>query len=531
MTTTMLSVLVLCLGAEAPVAPAAGTGAIDGRVVDSLSVPIGGASVEASRGRRRVRAVSASDGGFRLEGLAPGAYTVSAALSTGSPTSRSVEVSAGSTARVDLVVSVTIAETVEVRGSFARATTSGTRTDTPLKDIPQAISVIPRQILEQQASVRVTEAITNASGVVAASGAGGTSENFNVRGQAQFAPSQNGIISRVSFGGFEEVANLERVEVLKGPASALYGPASPGGFVNLVTKRPEAEPRRQVTLRAGQESFYYGSVDVTGPVGSRQRVLYRLVAAYEDTGSFREFIESNRVFVAPSVSLRLGDRTSLLVSGEYRDQDTGFDLGIPAIGTGVADVPRERNVGEPWERALTTQRSAGYFVDHQFNSSWSLRNNFRYRDREIDQRQIAITLRPDGRTLTRTEVRSRTYTPVWDAQLDVVGSVATGAVAHRLLIGVDYNLQDGNSSASARPAVPSIDLFAPVHPVGDRRCRCWEPRLPRTRAKDTESTCRTSSSRRNGCSSWSAAATTGSRTRSPTSPTMRSAPGSVRSSP
>ncbi|MGH2413607.1 MAG: TonB-dependent receptor plug domain-containing protein, partial [Microcystaceae cyanobacterium] len=254
--------------------------------------------------------------------------------------------------------------------------TTATRTDTPLRDIPQSIQVIPQQVLEDQQIIRVPDALRNVSGVQRGNTIGNTSEVFTIRGFQQLGGNlRNGF--RDNTFSITETANLERIEVLKGPASVLYGNTDPGGVINYVTKQPLPEPFYSVELQAGSFGLVRPSVDLTGPLTSDRTLLYRLNTAYERGGYFRDFDqEVERFFVSPVLTWRIGDRTDLTLEFEYLDDERPYDRGLVASGRGIADIPYDRILGELDDFKTVTQFVGRYSLEHRFSDNWTLRNRF-----------------------------------------------------------------------------------------------------------------------------------------------------------
>ncbi|MEH2072128.1 MAG: TonB-dependent receptor plug domain-containing protein [Nostoc sp.] len=189
---------------------------------------------------------------------------------------------------------------------------TATRTDTPLCDIPQSIQVVPRQVLEDQQVRNLSEALRNVPGVTQGPNSS-TCRNFEqplIRGFVAGSNIQrNGLRDRsYVFQGFDTAA-IERVEVLKGPASVLYGQGSLGGVINYITKQPLSNPFYAVEASAGSFNFYRGAIDLSGPLNPSKTVLYRLNLAGQTTESFVDFYDEQKYFVAPVVSWQLSDRT------------------------------------------------------------------------------------------------------------------------------------------------------------------------------------------------------------------------------
>ena len=190
----------------------------------------------------------------------------------------------------------------------------GGRINGSLRDVPLSIQIIPQQIIEDQQATGLEEVLENAAGVTFLGNNDGRVFEAAIRG---FREAR---IARDGFGGFSgfsadsaapETANLERVEILKGP-STLFGQAEPGGIINLVTKKPLAEPYYNLQFQAGNRNFYSPSIDLSGPLTEDGRLLYRFNALYRTEESFRNFEDSlDRFFIAPTLAWQIGDRTNL----------------------------------------------------------------------------------------------------------------------------------------------------------------------------------------------------------------------------
>jgi iron complex outermembrane receptor protein len=223
--------------------------------------------------------------------------------------------------------------TGEQEGYSVPNASTATRTDTPLRDIPQSIQVVPQEVIEDQQLTRLDEALRNVSGVTYRGDVQGRGEEFTIRGFDNVPILRDGFRRYGSFESFPEVANLERIEVLKGPASILYGEIQPGGLINLVSKKPLAEPSYEAELQVGNWGFVRPRIDISELLTDDGRLRYRLNALYSTGESFRGFDqEDKRFFIAPVVSWKISDRTDLTVSLEYTDDKRPVDLGLPAVG-------------------------------------------------------------------------------------------------------------------------------------------------------------------------------------------------------
>jgi iron complex outermembrane receptor protein len=363
---------------------------------------------------------------------------------------------------IELVVTAEQEEDYQVD----RATTA-TRTDTPLRDIPQSIQVVPEQVIEDQRAIRLNEALRNVSGVTLGNTRGNDTETFSVRGFEDATILRDGI-RQFTFGGLQETANLERVEVLKGPASILYGSAEPGGLINLVTKEPLSEPFFQVEAFVGNRDFIEPRLDISGPLNSDRTLLYRLNTLYRRSDSFRDFDqELERFFIAPVVTWLISDRTELTVELEYLDNILPYDRGIVAIGDEVADIPFDRIFHEPDDFIETEEFKAGYQFEHRFNDNWTLRNIFRYSNTDLFLRAAELGGVDEGRlVVTRSTRVFDIFEEAYDVQANLVGEFATGSVEHELLVGFDFRHSsqdlDLKQAFSSPLAPPPISIFDPV---------------------------------------------------------------------
>ncbi|MEH1768521.1 TonB-dependent siderophore receptor [Nostoc sp.] len=258
--------------------------------------------------------------------------------------------------------------------------TTATRTDTPILDIPQSIEVVPQQVIKDQQVTRLKEALSNISGVTFNGTTNGRGDTYNLRGFNNAPVLQDGFRIYNTEQPIKEVADLERVEVLKGPASILYGDAQPGGIINLVTKKPLKDPFYEVEQQFGNRNFLRSSVDISGPLNSDGSLLYRLNGLYTQGDSFQNYDNQNqRYLISPTFSWKISDRTDLNVSLRYFDDQSPVAFGLPAQGNRVVDVPRDRIANEPNDSSITkTYLSTGYDLEHRFSENWKLHSAFHY---------------------------------------------------------------------------------------------------------------------------------------------------------
>ncbi|MGL5831917.1 MAG: TonB-dependent siderophore receptor, partial [Waterburya sp.] len=346
----------------------------------------------------------------------------------------------------------------------------GTRTDAAIKDVPQAIQVIPQKVIEDQGANDLEDVLRNASSV--SQQGGDSARQINIRGfDATDSIVRDGTGISDGTGQIDfDLSNIEQVEVLKGPSSVLYGSGEPGGTINIATKKPLKNPFYEVKGVIGEFNRYQGAIDLTGSINSNKNILYRLNASYGKQDSFVDFAESEELGIFPVISFQLGKDTTLSLEGRYEDQSEILnDSNLPTVGTILPNllgkIPRNRFLGEPdFNRFQTSQGDIGYRLDHRFSNKWSVRNQFRASFLDTNSRNVfPDELEEDNRTVVRSANRGRTEDQKYTLQTDVKGKVKTGALKHDLLVGLDLDRNIVNSRSTDATDVPLIDLFEPEY--------------------------------------------------------------------
>jgi iron complex outermembrane receptor protein len=353
--------------------------------------------------------------------------------------------------------------TGEQGGYRAEEASTATKTDTPIRDIPQSIQVIPGEVLKDQGTVRVQDALQNVSGSTSAGYYQGFSEYFSLRGfEANLF--RDGIRLYQDYGGLTETANIERIEVLKGPASVLFGDAPPGGLVNLVTKQPFTEPFYSFEGRVGSFSNYRGAIDLSGPLTDNKSILYRFNGIYENAGSFRDFVNSERVFLAPIFKFALGPNTNLTIEGSWLEEKRTADDGTVAIGNRPANLPRNRFLGEPFQNVEINVTNFSYLLDHKLDEQWSIRNSFRAQFVNLERYYpLRSSLDEETGELSRLSYFSQRRDNAYSLQTDVLGKFNTGSIKHQVVLGFDYTKITEDGTFGDFESYPSIDIFDPVY--------------------------------------------------------------------
>lgn len=371
------------------------------------------------------------------------------------------------TAEQEEEIEIVVTGEQEEEGYRVPDASTATRTDTPIRDIPQSIQVIPEQVIEEQQVTQLDEALRNVSGVTFGGDVGGRGDQFSIRGFEDAPVLRDGFRRYGSYQSFPEVANLERIEVLKGPASILYGEIQPGGLINLVSKKPLAEPFYEAEVQVGNWGFVRPRFDISGPLTSDGRLLYRLNALYQTGDSFRGFDqEDRRFFISPVLTWRISDRTDLTLSLEYTDDKGPADFGLPALGDEVVDVPRDRIANNPDDTITKKYLNVGYNLEHRFSENWTLRNAFRYSSYKYNYNVVALSFGFDEATETvenfwaSQEGRDKNYT----LQTNLLGKFATAGIEHTLLFGVDLSHNNERIFTIGDFATPiPVNIFNPVY--------------------------------------------------------------------
>ncbi|BDI14216.1 hypothetical protein ANSO36C_00180 [Nostoc cf. commune SO-36] len=329
--------------------------------------------------------------------------------------------------------------TGEQDGYRVQDATTATKTDTPLRDIPQSIQVVPREVLEDRNVRSLAEAVETVSGVVdGADYNGSPAQDFIIRGFEQGGSFRNGYRDVDSYS-LTGVGTIERVEVLKGPASVLFGAVEPGGIINVVTKQPLSEPYYKLEFEAGNRGFYQPSIDFSGPLNSDKTLLYRLNASYQTSDGFQDFVNTNLTTFAPTISWKLGDKTDLTLYYEYINFKGTFEQ-YTSILSNNTFLPRSFYQAYPNNAFVdNTTQKFGYTFSHEFSDNWQIRNNFAVvTNRSYEEYTLATGIVNDQSL--RQFAQDRDFTrDNYFGQIDLLGKFNTGSISHQILMGFDFN--------------------------------------------------------------------------------------------
>ncbi len=357
----------------------------------------------------------------------------------------------------------------------AKHSASGTKTDTPIVKTPQSISVVTREEMDMRQPKTVKEALNYAPGVFSNRGSSDTIDAVEIRGFTSVNTNQylDGI--KLQGDNYSEVSMdpymLERVELLRGPASVLYGKSNPGGVITMVSKRPTTEPLHEIQFKMGTDNLYQTGFDFSDAIDDAGVYSYRLTGVARSQDAQQQMSKEKRYSIAPSFSWRPDDKTNFtFLSNFQNDPDLGFYGWLPREGTVVPyydaagnahKLSTDFNEGEAVNKMSRNQKMIGYSFDHEFNDTWTVRQNLRYTKLQTEYIGFYGTGYTAPATLNRAYVQSNENLSNFDVDTQAQAKFATGAVDHTLLMGVDYMRMRNDIDADYGTA-SSINMLAPV---------------------------------------------------------------------
>ncbi len=440
---------------------------ISGQITDNNGNPISEATISVKGMKRAVR--TKANGYFTFSELPSGEATIVVHAIGYAAQQRTLKLTNKSYQGVDFVLQERsdALPTVDVMGrreqSYKNSVSFvGTKTATALKDVPQSIGYVTKELVLDQGAITVNDVVKNISGISQYSAYNDFSiRGFRSLGNLNSGNLLNGMRGLTPLFRQSSLANLERVEVIKGPASALFGNAAPGGVVNRVTKKPLDVARRSVTLTAGSfnTSNVYG--DFTGPLNEQKSLLYRLNLGYENTDGFRDLQGVTTFIVAPSFTYILSDRTQLNADITYNNNKGKLDRGLAIHGNGdLFSVPFNSTQSAASDYMIENTFNLSFALSHQLAKGLLFNSTYLYssylEDTQEHAQQHAYQSTIDGKQdLSKVEMRfEKRYRHITANNFNnyLTWDVATGALKHKLLLGYDYfntSIAPGLSSLSA----------------------------------------------------------------------------------
>ncbi len=379
-----------------------------------------------------------------------------------------------------------------VRDYNAKNTATGTKTDTPLKEVPQSISVVGAEQIRDMGAQTIQDTLRYVPGVVAdAYGLDSRTDSALVRGTAasEYLDGLRRTFSYYSYNYRIDPYFMERVEVLRGPASVLYGQAAVGGIINAVSKRPRTEEGGEITVEYGTFDFKQVKFDMTGPVTSDGKWSYRLTGAARDADTQVDYVEDDRYAIQPAITYRPDSATTITAIGHFQKDETGSSSQfLPHVGTLYPNVngkkvPWDTFVGEPGDHYDTDVASGTLLVEHKFNSVFKLSHASRYADIHNDYDSTYAIFRStttppfpvpgtpyipgtDEEELYRTRWKAITDSKIFNQDTNLEAKLTTGVLTHKVLGGIDYtNFRARQGTASANDE-GGFNVYDPVYGQG-----------------------------------------------------------------
>ncbi|MEO8103647.1 MAG: TonB-dependent receptor [Betaproteobacteria bacterium] len=323
------------------------------------------------------------------------------------------------------------------------------RGDVAVEDLPQSVQVLSGETLKQLGAVKLNDALDLAVGVARQNTFGGLWDGFAIRGFAGDlnVPSGylvNGFNGGRGYGGLRDTSSIERIEILKGPGSALFGRSEPGGTVAMTTKKPQFRPEGSISFAAGSYDFKRIEGDYTTPLNDTTAV--RINGAFEDADSYRDTVHTKRTFASPSILSKISKDTTIWYELEYSKQEIPFDRGVMAVNGVLGVIPNSRYLGEPGD-GPTVVKVLGHQAElqHNLGKNWVLLVGGAYRTTELNgigQNPEFAAARnrffTDGQTLARQRRFSTYESDDTVGRVEVSGGFKTESVGHHILFGADY---------------------------------------------------------------------------------------------
>ena len=453
--------------------PAAPRVSLSGKVADPSGAPLVGASLALRCGNFRQDARTTGDGTYRvtapagsylIEVNAPGFDMAAETVQLTQPQQRDFTLQTGT---YSSIITVT-----EPGGFFAGSSTSATKTDAPLIEIPQSVSVVTQDQLTSRNVQTVSEAIRYTGSVdVDTYGTETRYDWINIRG---FDQSTYGLYrdnSRWQSGnvsGQIDPYMIQEVDIVKGPSSVLYGQNQPGGLVNLVTKRPPSRPLRELVLNYGSFDRRQVAADFGGPLDPDGSLRYRLTGLYRRSDTQVKFVPDDRWFVAPGLTWNPSSQITWTILGDYQKDKTGWSQFLPSQGTFRPNpngkIPRDTFTGEPgYDFFHRTQWSGGSLFEDRLNDTWTVRNTLRYSSIYYNgNTAFGGGLQDDLRTLNRFAFGNSLDLKLFTMDTNASMRAKTGIVEHSVLFGVDYS-KSRSTIVSGFAVAPPLDIYHPVY--------------------------------------------------------------------
>lgn len=441
--------------------------------------------IKNAKGKRIEQTISNKDGEFSLNCVADGEYFLTISKEGMSPLEQKITLSGENSKNTQIVLqaqNVNEIVTVNIEPEFVSTISeTATKTSTPLRDIPQSVEIVNRQLLNSQAVLSLKDALFNVTAVSVAQGEG-RRDQFFIRGFSAVGDQFiDGIRDDALY--YRDLSNIEQIEVIKGPSAVLFGRGSSGGIINRTTKKPNVYERiGSAETNFGSYGLKRGSIDFGTPV-FKEKLAFRIVGAYEKEGSFRQFFSQERYNFAPSLAWKPTVKTDVIFQFEYLNDERTPDRGIPSFRGRALNVPISTYYGYPeLDQIRNRVSSEAIRLEHQLSQTWLVRNVFRRIGTETDFYNTApngvCLLNSNGlcstaiaANISETDSRLRVLRQQYNGEVsqtnyfnqsEILGFVNTFGVQHNLLVGIELGSQSrGNLTFRNSTATP-VTFFNPI---------------------------------------------------------------------
>lgn len=354
----------------------------------------------------------------------------------------------------------------------------GGKTNIKPLDLPQATFVIGKETIKQQQILRLSDALKNANGVYVSGASNASGNNQEELGSRGFTFSGgNTFKNGVRFNGslIPETSSLESIEILKGSSALLYGNVAPGGILNLITRKPRFDHGGELSFRATEYNFFKPTVDVYGAVNNSNTVAYRFITSYEQGNSFRDDVQTQRIYFNPSFLFDISAKTNITIEGDYTKDNRTPDFGLTTIDYKVIELPINTFLGFNWGKFDSEQVGFTSTINHDLNKNWQLKGIFSYQGYSTN---LLSSLRPNSGNIDPNSANNNLVRSNGDwirgvqkadseqdyslGEIDLTGTFNTGKLKHTLLLGTDADQSNTTSLAYKNIAFyDKINIYNP----------------------------------------------------------------------
>jgi len=358
---------------------------------------------------------------------------------------------------------------IEVKDNVARTylkkrISSATKTDTRIRDIPQSISVITEEQIKDQSLLGLTDAIKYSPGVMAGQGEGNRDSVWFRGNQSTSDLFVDGVRDDVQY--YRDLYNIDRVEVLMGPNGMIFGRGGVGGVINRVTKEAHWENKNELRMQGGTYDHKRSSIDLNS--GINETLAVRINAMIEDSGSFRQGVESEKKAINPTFTFKPSDKTKIVVGMEYFNDKRTNDRGIPSVSNGLQSRPFSTSRSTFFGNASQSPNEAivknGYaIIDHTFDNGMSVKNTTRFSDYDKYYQNVYANGQVNEGNVKISGYYDNTQRQNFFNQTDLTYNFKTGSISHKLLTGLEIGLQENENyrvNATSDPSVSASNPFA-----------------------------------------------------------------------